>query len=161
LYRDAKTRQPPRSILYSMLCNEYRMMGRLIQSIVETAIGACPFRSLATACFGAPEVTIRAQREAVERRVETFVSSSIRTPFEASLPGWNKPAHLPPCGGGSYAAGVRGMVVKRAPRTREVRGIDLLGDATNDTISCLALYWCFLPQKRHDTKRNGLDESPP
>ena len=39
LYRDAKTRQLPRSVLYSMLCNEYRMMGGLIQSIVETAIG--------------------------------------------------------------------------------------------------------------------------
>jgi hypothetical protein len=26
LYRDAKTRQLPRGVLYSMLCNEYRMM---------------------------------------------------------------------------------------------------------------------------------------
>jgi hypothetical protein len=41
-----------------------------------------------------PEVTVRAQREAVERRVETFVSRSIRRPFEASLARWNAPICL-------------------------------------------------------------------
>ena len=38
-----------------------------------------------------PEVTVRAQREAMERRVWAFVSSSIREPFEASLARWNSP----------------------------------------------------------------------
>jgi len=38
-----------------------------------------------------PELTIRAQREATERRVQAFVSSSIRRPFDASLARWNGP----------------------------------------------------------------------
>jgi hypothetical protein len=38
-----------------------------------------------------PELTIRARREAAERRVQAFVSSSIRRPFDASLARWNAP----------------------------------------------------------------------
>jgi hypothetical protein len=38
-----------------------------------------------------PEVTVRAQREAMERRVWAFVTSGIRKPFEASLSRWNNP----------------------------------------------------------------------
>lgn len=38
-----------------------------------------------------PEVTVRAQREALERRVEAFVSSSLRSPYEASLARWDRP----------------------------------------------------------------------
>jgi hypothetical protein len=38
-----------------------------------------------------PEVTVRAQRQALERRVQAFVSSSIREPFEESLARWNSP----------------------------------------------------------------------
>ena len=38
-----------------------------------------------------PEMTVRAQREAMERRVWAFVTSGIRKPFEASLSRWNNP----------------------------------------------------------------------
>ena len=38
-----------------------------------------------------PLVTVRAQREALDRRVQAFVSSSIREPFEGSLARWNGP----------------------------------------------------------------------
>jgi hypothetical protein len=38
-----------------------------------------------------PEVTVRGQREALKRRVQAFVSSSIREPFEQSLARWNRP----------------------------------------------------------------------
>jgi hypothetical protein len=38
-----------------------------------------------------PEVIVRAQREALERGVQAFVSSSIREPFEESLARWNSP----------------------------------------------------------------------
>lgn len=41
-----------------------------------------------------PEVTVRAQREALERRVWAFVTSGIRKPFEASLSRWNNPICL-------------------------------------------------------------------
>jgi hypothetical protein len=38
-----------------------------------------------------PEMTVRAQRQALERRVQAFVSSGIRDPFEESLARWNSP----------------------------------------------------------------------
>jgi hypothetical protein len=38
-----------------------------------------------------PEMTVRAQREALERRAQAFVSSSIREPLEESLARWNSP----------------------------------------------------------------------
>jgi len=38
-----------------------------------------------------PEVTVRAQRQAVERKVQAFVSGVIREPFEASLARWTSP----------------------------------------------------------------------
>lgn len=38
-----------------------------------------------------PEMTIRAQREAVERRVGAFVASSLREPSDVSLARWNGP----------------------------------------------------------------------
>jgi hypothetical protein len=38
-----------------------------------------------------PDVIVRAQREALERGVQAFVSSSIREPFEESLARWNSP----------------------------------------------------------------------
>jgi hypothetical protein len=38
-----------------------------------------------------PEMTIRAQREAVERRLGAFVASSLREPSDVSLARWNGP----------------------------------------------------------------------
>ena len=38
-----------------------------------------------------PEMTVRAQREALERRAWAFVTSGIRKPFEASLSRWKDP----------------------------------------------------------------------
>ena len=38
-----------------------------------------------------PEVTVRGQREALKRRVQAFISSSIQEPFEQSLARWNRP----------------------------------------------------------------------
>jgi hypothetical protein len=89
LYRDAKTRQLPRSVLYSMLCNEYRMMGGPIQSIVETAIGACPYRSRATACFGVTQRPMRGARRGFSAHAKAEQHpDTVRGVARAALRGW-------------------------------------------------------------------------